>query len=107
MTLFPILKDAAKQDSFERKFESVVWSQNLQKVLDENYVPSTVDESKLFEEMNAYLYTVFVKNLKIDDGQALVRTHQKDKNAQAIYTELKTKMTSSTTAEISLDDLLE
>ena len=57
--------------------------------------------------MNAYLYVVFVKNLKIDDGQALVQTHQKDKNSQAIYTELKTKMTSSTTAEISSDDLLE
>ena len=107
MTLFPILKDAAKWDSFEREFEAVARSQNLQKVLDENYVPTTVDESELFEEMNAYLYAVFVKNLKIDDGQALVRTHQKDKNAQAIYTELKTKMTSSTTAEISSDDLLE
>ena len=37
----------------------------------------------------------------------LVCTYQKDKDAQAIYKELKAKMMSSTTAEISLDDLLE
>ena len=107
MTLFPVLRDAAKWDSFEREFEAVARSQNLQNVLDDNNTPSTLDESKLFEEMNAYLSAIFVKNLKLDDGQALVRTYQKDKDAQAIYKELKAKMTSSTTAEISSDDLLE
>ena len=65
MTLFPILKDAAKWDSFEREFEAVARSQNLQNVLDDNYTPTTLDESKLFEEMNAYLYAVFVKNLNL------------------------------------------
>ena len=51
MTLFPILKDAAKWDSFEREFEAVARSQNLHKVLDEKYKPKSVEEKELFAEM--------------------------------------------------------
>lgn len=107
MNLFPVLKDPAKWDTFEREFEAVARSQNLQKVLDHTCVPSTTDESLLFQEMQAFLHAVFVKNLKLDEGQALVRMHQKAHNAQKICSTLKQKMTASTAAEISSDDLSE
>ena len=107
MNLFPSLKDPAKWDSFEREFEAVARSQNLHKVLDEKYKPKSVEEKELFAEMQAFVYAVFVKNLKNDEGQALVREYQKERNAQLIYKNLKEKMTSSTRAEINSDDLLD
>ena len=105
MTLFPILKDTAKWDSYQREFLAMAHSQNVHIITDSTFVPSTPEEVALFEEKQAFVYAVFVKTLKLDEGQALVRKYTG--NAQKIYSTLIEEMKHSTKAELDADTLLD
>ena len=105
MILFPMLKDTAKWDSYQREFMAVVRYQNVHTISHSTFFHSTVEEVTLFEKKQAFVYAVFVKTLKLDEGQALVRKHTG--NAQKIYGALTAEMKHSTKAELDADTLLD
>ena len=80
--------------------------QGCKEVLDETYTPSTAEEIRLFSKQNLYIYSVFERVLKIDDGRDLVRKHHEDHDAQEVYTSLKAFATESTAASLNAADLL-
>lgn len=104
-TLFPVLKNAARWDSYQREFKAVARSQNVHCITDHKFTPAPPITKELFAEIQAYVYSVFVKTLLIDDGQALVRKYPCD--AQKIYAGLEDIMNNSTQAELDMDEILQ
>ena len=105
-SLFPILQDIVHWDNWHREFLTQVKLQGCKEVLDETYTPSTAEEIRLFSKQNLYIYSVFERVLKIDDGRDLVRKHHEDHDAQEVYTSLKAFATESTAASLNAADLL-
>ena len=103
-TLYPTLKRPDKWDSFKREFYAIARSHNVHDILDPAYKPSSNDEKELFEEQQAFMYAVLIKNLTLDQGQKLVRSHVGD--AQKIFSLLSQEMEKSTRADLDADDLM-
>jgi transposase InsO family protein len=105
-TAYPTLKTDAEWDSFNRSFRSTARVHNLLQVLDPTYVPQNVDESKLFEKQQAFMYDIFVNKLQTNTGKSLVRKHQATFDAQQIWAELADHCTTSVAADTQAADLL-
>ena len=57
-SLFPTLKDDKYHDVWHRSFNTQAVAQDVSEVLDEKYVPVTVDDIALFSEKTKYIYAV-------------------------------------------------
>ena len=105
-SFFPELKDDKQWDSWQRSTTALADSQDVQEVLDSSYTPSTKEDESLFVEKQKYMYFVFDRNLKTDKGKALVRQHEVDRDAQAIYRALCEHASKSTKAALDASDIL-
>ena len=105
-TLFSDLQNIVQWDSWSRMFETQVKVQGCSNVIDDSYTPATQDERELFQRQQLYIYSIFERTLKIDDGKDLVRKHHSTHDAQRVYTDLKAFALKSTAASLNAADLL-
>ena len=100
------MKDESKWDDWKRKTVATVDAHGCENVINENYVPSTPDEIKLFKEQNKFMYNVFVTILQTPMGMHYVREQETTCNAQKVWINYCTYMKSSTKAHLQLEDLM-
>ena len=105
-SLFPTLKDEKFNDSWHRSFMTQARAQDVDKVLDETYVPSSQEEKDLFTEQQKYVFAVLESKVLTDIGKSLVRAHEMDYDAQAVYSKLKAHHLKSTKAMIDSSTIL-
>ena len=103
---FTVLKENKQWDSAHRTLKAQAKYQDVDDILDPNYVPNPGEATALFEEKQKYMYTIFERILQTEDGRVIVRSHDKDQNAQLIYSELVQVMTRSTEAMMCSSELL-
>ena len=63
----------------------IAYDQDLQNVIDINYVPKNIDEIELLHKQKDFLYSVFINTLKTDFGRKYVREHKHNRDAQTVY----------------------
>ena len=107
MSIFRELKNVKEWDQWDTQFRADVSTQGLSSVLDSNFRPQTFKDKVLFHEQQQYLYAVFVRILKTDEGKAIARKYKSTLDAQSIYRELQEYATNSTQAVIDSDTLLQ
>ena len=105
-SLFPDLKDEKFNDNWHRSFTNQARAQDVMEVLDTNYVPTTQEQRDLFEEKQKFVYAILEAKVKTDRGRALVREHEHDFDAQAVYRKLKEHHLQSTKAQIDSSTIL-
>jgi hypothetical protein len=89
MTQYPILKHDHQFDAWNRETKAVADSQGLSNVLNPKYEPTGIESLVLFKEQNIFLFAVFNKTLQTGQSKKLVRAHEDDSNAQAVYANLR------------------
>ena len=107
MTIFRELKNVKEWDQWDTQFRADVSTQGLSSVLDSNFRPQTFKDKVLFHEQQQYLYAVFVRILKTDEGKAIARKYKSTFDAQSIYREMQEYATNSTQAVIDSNTLLQ
>ena len=84
-----LLEDVMQWSEWDRQLRALVHTHGVEDVLNHLYSPVPgSDEEEVFKEMQSHLYPVFVKLVKETKGLQIVKSHQDDKDAQAIYKEL-------------------
>ena len=106
ISYFVALKDDGAWDNWYRATTAQARAQDVAEILDHTYTPSGPAQTSLFDEKQKYMYAVFEKTLLTDKGKALVRTHQRKYDAQAIFKELCDYALSSTKASMDASSLL-
>jgi hypothetical protein len=93
----PIKRDLNCFKTFSKKRYWTTWyqhfvatarAQDLQDLLDPNYILSTSSDKDVFKARQEYLYSIFVHILQTKEGKALVRSKSLSNNAQSIFTSL-------------------
>ena len=107
MSIFRELKNVKEWNQWVTQFRTDVATQGLSSVLDSNFWPQTFKDKVLFHEQQQYLYAVFVRILKTDEGKAIARKYKSTFDAQSIYRELQEYATNSTQAVIDSNTLLQ
>ena len=107
MSIFRELKNVKEWDQWDTQFRADVSTQGLSSVLDSNFRPQMFKDKVLFHEQQQYLYAVFVRILKTDEGKAIARKYKSTFDAQSIYRELQEYATNSTQAVIDSNTLLQ
>jgi hypothetical protein len=106
MTLYPSFKHDHQFDAWNRETKAVAYTQGLSNVLGPKYAPTAIDGIALFKEQNIFMFAVFNKILLTDQGKKIVRAHEVDSNAQAIYEELRDYSLESTQTSLGASKLL-
>ena len=105
-SLFPTLKDEKLNDTWHRSFSNQARAQDVSEVLDPLYTPTTTEERDLFIEKQKFLYAVLESKVLTDRGKAIVREHEANFDAQAVYRELAEHHLRSTKAMIDSSQIL-
>ena len=103
---YSVLKDEKQWNSWKRKTVATIYAHGCANILSSTYLPSTPDETVLFNEQNNFMYDVFVTILQTNMGQFYVRNHEHDRNAQAIWSDYLKYMRTSTRADLESEDLM-
>jgi hypothetical protein len=75
-------------------------------VFNPKFRPASGEPRQLFKEQQKFVYSVFVVILLTDTGKALVREHESDYDAQAIFEKLLESAENSTASRIASTDFL-
>jgi hypothetical protein len=105
-SLFPTLKDERYNDVWHRSFLTQARAQDVSEVLDPNYSPSTQSEKDLFAAKQKFVYAILEQKVLTDKGKELVRDHESDSDAQAVYKKLQEHHLTSTKAMIDSSTIL-
>ena len=103
---YPELKKDKEWEKWSREVMTVACNHETQNVLDRNYVPRTREEYDLFAKQNIYMYSVFMKKMKVHWGEHLLRKHHSTRNAQEFYADLSDYFLKSNVASLAQTDLL-
>jgi hypothetical protein len=103
---YKAFKNEAQWDDWWRGFRATARTHQMQDVLNVAYGPTTPDEKALFDEKQAFMYSVLEDVLQTDMGKTLVRKHEMMTDAQKIISGLVTHMSSSTMAAAKASTLL-
>ncbi len=104
--LFDAFKNDDGWDNYKRSLEIQARAQNVSNVLDDSYVPTTNDDKELFQEQQKYMFSVFEKTLKTQNGLNILRSHHNNSDAQQVWKELCQKYVKSTRADIQAGNLM-
>ena len=107
MSIFRELKNVKEWDQWDTQFRADVSTQGLSSVLDSNFRPQTFKDKVLFHEQQQYLYAVFVRILKTDEGKAIARKYKSTFDAQSIYRELQEYITTACIVDGSWNGMTE
>ena len=105
---YPQLKDQKHWNSWNRSVLAQARTHDVSDVFDITYVPLATDLEavELFDQKQSFVYSVLNNCLLTDIGKELVRLHEKDYNAQLIYSKLVDHATASTAAQLTIDKLV-
>ena len=106
ISLHSSFKDEKFWDSWNRCLHTLARTQGVSHVLDAPYMPTTPDETDLFQCQQEFMYSVFERTLLISQGKAFVRAHEHDFDAQTLYQELVTYFKSSTRGRQAASSIL-
>jgi hypothetical protein len=59
-------------------------AQDVTNVLDETYVPTTVDDITLFSEKQKFVYAILESQVQTNCGKAIIRDHEHDFDLQKV-----------------------
>ena len=104
--IFPTLKDEKQNDLWHRSFATQARAQDVSEVLNPSYVPPTTEDRDLFTEKQKFLYAVLESKVLTDRGKAIIRDHENDFDAQAVYKKLVAHHLTSTKAMIDSSTIL-
>ena len=105
-SLFPTLKDERYNDVWHRSFLTQARAQDVAEVLNPSYSPTSAEDMELFDEKKMYVYSVLESKVLTDQGKNIVRQHEIDYDAQAVYKKLLTHHLVSTKAAMTSSDIL-
>ena len=103
---YPVLTDEKQWDNWARTVEAEANLQHVHDVLDPTYRPTTRADIAIFKEQNIYMYAIFNRTFMTTVGATIVREHEKDKDAQAIYSKLVQRAILSTQATLDSESLM-
>jgi hypothetical protein len=91
------------------QFVATAQAQDLDDIINPNYVPTTQDDKDLFTLKQKYLFSIFTTILQTDEGKALVRNQQQLRtfDAQSIFAELHKYHTDSTQSELTATEIMQ
>ena len=93
---YTILKDEKYFEAFKRNLLVTVTTHDREDVLDGSYKPENNNDSKeLFEQKKYFMYIVFNKALQSDMGKTIVRKHAPTLDAQSVWSEFESHMSTS------------
>ena len=88
-SVFPNLKSDAGWDFYSHSLRAHCVTQGCGNVVaNPLYIPISSQDKELFNLQQEYMYSVFLTTLHTDKGKAIVRSHEKLSDAQAVYAEL-------------------
>ena len=95
-------------DNFRRGVETTADIHGTSNILNGAYVPPPGDPNavELFASQNRFMYAVWESKIKTDMGMSIVRSHEVDRTAQAVWRVLTTHQTTSTAGSITRQSLL-
>jgi hypothetical protein len=105
-TLLPTLKDEKFNDNWHQSFMNQAHSQDVSKVLDPSYVPTTKQAKELFIEKQKYVYSVLASKVITDKGRAIVQEYKDTFDARKVYQKLTDHHLGSTKAMIESSTVL-
>jgi hypothetical protein len=105
---YPEFKDEKNWDNFRRTVEATADTHGTLDILDGTFVPTPGNPLALalFQSKNCYMYSVWESKVKTDMGVSFVRSHEVDRDAQAVWRELVAHQTNSTTGRIARQNLM-
>ena len=93
---YTILKDEKYFEAFKRNFLVKATIHVCEEILERDYMPGYDDDSQeLFQQNQYFIYSVFNKVLQSDMGKTIVRKYSLALDAQSIWKEFKTHMSTS------------
>ena len=96
ISAYPTLKDEKYYESFKRSVLVTARAHDCEEILQPTFRPrGDVDSPELFRLKNDFMYGVFNKCLLSDMGKTIVRKHLDNMNAQRVWEEFATHMTTS------------
>ena len=96
ISAYPALKDEKYYESFKRSVLVTARAHDCEEILQPIFRPrGDADSLELFRLKNDFMYSVFNKCLLSDMGKTLVRKHLDNMNAQRVWEEFATHMTTS------------
>ena len=75
ISAYPHLKDITAFDIWKMKFESVIISHGVDKVIDSTYRATTRPEKDIFRKHQDFVFAVLLRVVNYDKGQSIVRTY--------------------------------
>jgi hypothetical protein len=105
-SVYPVFKDDKHFNNWNRSVLSQARAHDVSDVFNSRFVPSTAESILLFKAKQEFVYSVFNRCVQTDTGKSIVREHDHDYNAQAVYTKLVQQATTSTKAKLSRDKLV-
>jgi hypothetical protein len=100
------MKDNKQWDSVHQTLKAQACYQDVDDILNPSYLPKAAEDIAFFAEKQKYMYLVLERILQTDEGKVIVRSQDRDRNAQLIYKELLVVMTQSTKALMDLGEIL-
>ena len=96
ISAYPTLKDEKYYESFKRSVLVTARAHDCEEILQPTFRPrGDADSLELFRLKNDFMYSVFNKCLLSDMGKTIVRKHLDNMNAQWVWEEFATHMTTS------------
>ena len=96
ISAYPTLKDEKYYESFKRSVLVTARAHDCEEILQPTFRPrGDADSLELFRLKNDFMYSVFNKCLLSDMGKTIVRKHLDHMNAQRVWEEFATHMTTS------------
>ena len=96
ISAYPTLKDEKYYESFKRSVLVTARAHDCEEILQPTFrLRGDADSLELFRLKNDFMYSVFSKCLLSDMGKTIVRKHLDNMNAQWVWEEFATHMTTS------------
>ena len=96
ISAYPTLKDEKYYESFKRSVLVTARAHDCEEILQPTFRHrGDADSLELFRSKNDFMYSVFNKCLLSDMGKTIVRKHLDNMNAQRVWEEFATHMTTS------------
>ena len=96
LSAYPTLKDEKYYESFKRSVLVTARDHDCEEILQPTFRPrGDADSLELFRSKNDFMYIVLSKSLLSDMGKTIVRNHLDNMNAQRVWEEFATHITTS------------
>ena len=93
---YTIIKDEKYFEAFKRNLLVTATTHCCEVVLDPHYIPGHDEDSQeLFQQKQYFMFSVFNKDLQSDMGKTIARKHVPTLNAQSVWTEFESQMSTS------------